>query len=189
MTTGFYGIGVGLEPLPYDLWLDGGNGGRNGQMALEIKTGRSGQLTLAEATTWLDADSLRGMVSGPQPCALAILDPWQLYLRLPNAFRSMATEPVPYQATETHADYIFASEASLAAFIDTTRLPLPTLRHDDLVLVVSSWLSFLMSAPADQLAQRPADAWVVATGLHQVIAGGTVQENDLRKAYGGHPVR
>ena len=188
MENGLFGFGISMSPAPYDLWLDGGNGGRNGQMALEVRTGRSGPLSLEEVTAWLELDVFRGMVTGTHPCALAILDPWNLYLRLPNAFRNTATEPAPLLATDTYADYSFGVGESLAAFVDTTRLPLPTLRHDDLVLVVSSWLSFLMSATAAQLSQRSADAWVVATGLHQVIADGMVQENDLRKAYGGHSI-
>lgn len=180
-------MGVVLEPAPYDLFVQGGNGGRDGQLAIEVKSARSGRLDLPGATAWFDA--LRGAELGPQPWALAILDPWAVYLRLPAAFRNAATNPEPLRVQAAAADYVFASGPSLAAFIDTERLPLATLRHDDLLLVVSSWLSFVMSASVAQLLARPADAWVVETGLHRAIAGGTVQENDLRRVYGGHPLR
>lgn len=81
----------------------------------------------------------------------------QLYERLPNDF-----------------DYAVNAMACLDVAIDTQRIPLQKLVIGGLERVINSWLNSVLLLPAGELQQQPAQSWLVESGLHEVLANGTI---------------
>lgn len=92
----------------------------------------------------------------------------QLIMRLPSQF-----------------DYAVNSTACLDAAIDTQRIPLDRLTGGGLERTVSSWLSFALLLPANELSQQQAQKWLVDSGLHEALQNGKVANTSAKPpAYG-----
>lgn len=67
----------------------------------------------------------------------------------------------------------------LANYLSIERYPLNALSEQELSLIVSSWLGSVMFKSAATLLEMPFQAWLVQSGLHQVIYRGYVRREQL----------
>lgn len=156
--------------------------GYDAQQNLRLAVGMESRIQVGATRTaqkWLHE------VGAQRPELYALfVTPEFIVLRLPAAQRPtslhfvgaqrLALEAQLREVLRGDADFVADASASLDAAIDTQRVPLQRLDPEALQRVVASWLGQCVTAPAGALGRRPAQAWLVESGLYGVLHGGKI---------------